>query len=317
MSKEFLISVSTMWKSDALDVILESLWRHGYFETSAIHVADDGFGLPYQVKRSENPNHPLILASDKDVIDMPSALGIVNKHRALGRDVKLSYGKERGGISINKNRGIYYFLNKTDCKYLLLLDDDQELVAPGLCEELKEVLDQNTSNDPITGRYSCSHVSLTWSDSSGGTFEDRFAGGTWADAQKTWFSQFPVEALGWRLEWRRGAMGVGQFASRPAVEAVLYYDRLGDSKYGYEHVLWSSRLYSLVDKRSPVLYGVYDASELYLRGQAIPNNYGGTVEEAQKADPIYQFRLNNEIAQGLKRKVKDPGFDPTEETILE
>lgn len=311
------IAISTYQKSDGLDELLASLLEHDYGEYTTL-ICDDFGAQPYQVIRQDNPGHRdwnLPENSSLDVINKPSALEIYKKYKDRFRHLVFLHGKERGGVSINKNRGIWYFLNKTQDDYLLLLDDDLLFHSSGMVEDWIEVLKANTSNDPITGLYSLDHLTGTWTDYDPDFF-DKLKGRPMIESRKAWDADFPVEALGQNgLEWRRGCQGCSCFFTRKAVEAVGFYDLL--TFYAFEHSLYSSRVMLKVNRRSPILYPVFDYSGKYYIGNGLANNYNDSKENADAADPMYQARLNNEIARGLRLKVKEPGFDPTEETILE
>lgn len=312
-----LISVTTFQKSDALRTVLGSLLEHGYDKVAKVHIADDNFGESYVLTDKGNPNHPKILAG-ASFVEMESALDVYEDMKGeFANGLALSYGKERGGISINKNRGVYYYLNKTQAPYLLLIDDDIRFIRPGLIEEWAQVLKDNTYTNEAGARYTLNHLTGYWSDIEidPETWKDNFENGqAWSVSKKGWFDIFPVEALSPKVEWRKGCMGVSNFYTRVAVEAVQYYDVL-PGKYGYEHSLHTSRVMQKVDHKSPCLFPIYDYSEYYFVGQAIPNNYSGTVEEAQKSDPKYQEIMNSFMFwQNLKNK--NPGFDIRKEVIL-
>lgn len=316
MQNSCLISVSTYEKSDALEGILKSLLNNDYGRFPTV-ICDDGAGKPYQVTRSGNDGHPawrLPENEGKDSIDMPSAVDIYHKYKKEFSKLALVHGKERGGVAVNKNRGVYYYLEKTKLDYILLLDDDILFHAPGMVEEWIEVLKENTHEGP-GARFSLNHLNGTWQDYDPGFF-DKLRGRPMIESRKAWDADFPIEALGNRgLEWRRGSQGCACFYTRKAIEAIGYYDCY--SKYAFEHSLMSSRALLKVDKRSPVLYPVWDASALFFIGNSISNNYNDSASEAEKADPFYQRRLNQEIGMGINLKVKAPGFNIKDLIILE
>lgn len=313
-----LISVSTFMKSDALRVVLESLLDYGYDKVAKVHIADDNGGASYTVTKEKNPHHPIWEFAEGDSVEMQSALEVYNDLKGqFANGLHISYGKGRGGISINKNRGIYYFLNKTQAPYLLLIDDDIRFVRSGMIEEWAQVLQDNADLVGANGKYTLNTLTGYWSDIAidASKWEDKFEGGkSWAVTKAGWFDTFPLEAVGNKIEWRRGCMGVSNFYARKAVEEVQYYDLL-PGKYGYEHSLHTSRVLLKVDRRSPQLFPIYDWSERYFVGQAVPNNYSGTVEEAQKSDPKYQ-ELMNGFAFGLNLKNEKHGLNLKEETII-
>lgn len=306
MNNRYYCSVSTYLKSDALRAYLKSALEHGYDKNCHFNISDDGQAQRYALTTENNPNHPLIKAGATSV-EMDSAKEVWEEFKGeFASGLSLCYGTSRGGISKNKNRGIRYFLEKQKgAQFFCMSDDDIVYVAPGLFEELEDVLKCNTSKEKMPF-YSLSHISLTWSDPTG-TAESAFEGGqNWNAARDGWFKSFPVESLGDRVEFRRGAMGCQVFFTRQAIEDIMFMNFF-NSAYGYEHSTYSGRSLLKTDRRSPVLLPSYDYSEKYIQGQAIPNAYGGTVEEAAKADPYYQKAMND-MNWGLGLKIKDHGL---------
>lgn len=317
MSKPFFLSFSTYQKTDAAQALLDSLIQHGYADSAQIHLADDNAGRPYTIYRDKNTSHPCWNNLPKDVTEhsMRSAVDLYEEYKAKIPDLALSYGKERLGIAGNKNRSIYYFLEKTKAEHCLLLDDDIVFRAPGMLEEWRQVLQDNTF---VRNGYrsQLSHLTGFWTDFNP-DYIDPLKNQPWAVSREGWFKDFPVEALAdqrGKVEWRKGTMGVSNFYTRRALQAVGYYDT-NLSKYGFEHTLHSARVLQLVDKRAPNLYPLYYNCARYFIGQNIANNYFDAAEEAAKADPIFGRRMR-EIGLGINLSVKNSGLKQSKETIL-
>lgn len=312
MSK-FFISITTFQKSDALKVLLDSLIALGYADQAVIHIADDNAGKKYEVLRETNPSHPIWktkTGQQFDSMTLDSAADVYEEYRAKISELHISYGPERGGIGINKNRGISYFLQKTKLEYCLLLDDDIVFRLPGMLEEWADVLKANTG-EVMGQKFTLNHLTGYWTDFDP-DYIDPLKGQAWSVSKAGWFNDFPMVYLGDRVEWRGGAMGCSNFYSRKCLDEIMFYDIF--TKYGYEHTVHSARAMLKVDKRSPVLYPIYDYCSKYFIGQSIANNYSDAAEEAQKADIMYQERMGY-VCAGEKLLIKDPGFDPKLEKV--
>lgn len=308
-----LISITSFMKSDSLRALLETMLKFKY-DDHRVHIADDNNGERYLLVQETNPNHPIWKTGATSPHEMESVLDVYNSLKKEFRNgLSLSYGP-RMGIWGNKNRGIQFFLERyKEGTHLCLMDDDIRMIKEGFMEELADVLEKNTSTE--APRFSLSHINTTWSDPSG-TAESAFEGGSnWNVARDGWHRTFPVEALGDRVEFRKGAMGCLSLFTRKTVEQIGYMSSLGGSLYGYEHSLYSGKSLLRSDGRSPCLLPSYDFSEAYFWGGAIPNNYGNTVEEAAKGDPYYQKAMND-YNFGLGLKCKTSGLDHKKETIL-
>ena len=149
--KAIVMSVTTYQKTPALDRFIETYVENGYDETCILHIADDNGGNPYEIKYSENPHNSVWavgakgltvisgeLVEDKEAglyVRMPSALDIYNKYKDK-IDIALTFGQGRGGVAVNKNRGINFFQKDTSAQYLFQLDDDQYFARPDLCEHM-------------------------------------------------------------------------------------------------------------------------------------------------------------------------------------
>ncbi len=311
------IAISTFQKVDALEGILKSLLDNDYGRFTTV-ICDDNGANPYKILKSENGGHPawkLPENQEKELIEMPSAKEIFLKYKKEFSRLAFAHGKGRGGISINKNRGIRFFLEKTKDDYLLLVDDDILFHSPGLIEDWVNVLKANTNEGP-GARYSLNQLTGTWQDYDPGYF-DKLRGQPLSVSREGWYKDFPIEALGEEgLEMRKGSMGCCNLFTRKAIEAVGFYNVL--TKYGYDHSLFSSRVALRVDKSSPSLFPVFDWSSKYYVGNSISNNYNDATQEAALADPIYQNLMNQlSYGKGLKVSLKDSGLNLEEEVILE
>lgn len=286
MSKLALISISTYRKPDALRVLLQSLKDYRYSETCVIHVADDFNG---------------------QVIE---ELGYSAKSVAqLEFGTEFSCG-ERGGVSRNKNRGIKFFLDYSEeLPYILLLDDDQQMVAPGLIEELADICEKDNIN----------HVTGKWTEE-GAKEIPQLTGQGWSQTFKP-----QGYGVGDRISWHEGCHGNAQFYTRKCIKRIGYYP-LMPKMYSYEHAIHSAMAMKVVDKRTPIWYPQHTRAHKFYVGQNIPNRYSmktvmvkilnpqtgliedvASTEEIQGNDPVYK-KMMSEIAQGLLRKNKDSGI---------
>ena len=100
MDNDYWIAFSTYRKPDAIKVEITSAANCGY---NNFLVTDD-----FNAQIIEELGY--------------SALDVFNEFKN-DLNIKFLHGP-RGGISINKNRAIHYFLTQSKAKYLLLMDDD-------------------------------------------------------------------------------------------------------------------------------------------------------------------------------------------------
>lgn len=296
-------SITTFEKAPALRDLLTSLVKHGYAGAQYTwHIADDGAGLSY--------------FSHEQQKEMPSTVEIYEEFKPKFHKLVLQYGKEkRKGIGANKNRGIHYFLNNTESEFCMLLDDDIIFINGGFFEELEKVLGANTREDRVKGSYSLNHISGYWTDYPGDDYFDNTKQQPMSISRKGWFDDFPIEALGDAgVEYRKGTMGCSNFYTRKTLQDILYFNTF--SRYGFEHTIHSSRSLLRTDRKSPVLYPMYDMCSHYYVGNQIANNYFDSHEEIAKADPEFQ-RIMNSFTFGLNLKNKDHGLNLEEEVVLE
>lgn len=254
-----LLSISTYLKNPALEVITQSLLKNGYLSADiGLHISDDADGNAEEVF-----NNLLVLA--------PARIGY-------------STGP-RQGIAKNKNRGIKYFLEKTDAKYLILLDDDIVFINKGIVEEFIKASENSNWHHISTflGEYGCN-------------IHDSTAG---------YFSTFPIIAEDENLYWCGGVQGMCCFFTREIIEKVGYFNKF-PYYYGYEHAEFSARC-NKVSGYCPELFAVLKRSPKFFKTQQIPNNYevdhnqldlkvGGKQAKAYKEylELIYKgYNLNN------------------------
>lgn len=280
MTNKVCIAISTFQKDLALSTLLESLVEHNYHTGNKIVVTDDHQGLPYDLDRKTNPNHPLFKDNDLQEIKRPSAVMVVEGFKVKHPDVDIScvFGKARGGVAINKNRGIKYFLEHPEFDELLMLDDDIVMTGPGLLEACRA-----TGEPHMTGLL-------------GGTEGAVFG----ADACP-FFQSFPPKGETPTHWFCTGSMGMMLWYKREAVEKAGYFNTMPD-KYGAEHSLYSCRLNALYGKYIdwfPILKGC----EGFFISQSIPNNYTADYEKNMK----FYNKIKPEIFKGINLHIKNPG----------
>lgn len=311
--KQIVMSVTTFQKTPALDRFIETYIEQGYDKACILHIADDWGGKPYEIKYSENPHNPVwevgveklkVISSEfvKEtaeaglVMQMKSALDIYNKYKDK-IDVAISFGQGRGGVAVNKNRGIDFFQKHTTAKYLFQLDDDQYFAKSGLCEHLID----------ISARNNMDHLTGVWAEAAIDV-KPGLSG-------RTWYEDFPVKGLSkdGLISWHGGCHGNLNFYTRKCIDRIGYYARFS-GKYGFEHSEHTARAMRAVAKRSVMWYPQVNTKK-WVQCQSISNNYFDTAEDIAKNNPEYYAKLE-EIAQGLNLRATDPLFDPKTETTL-
>lgn len=296
--KAIVMSVTTFQKTPALDRFIETYVEQGYNETCILHIADDWGGEPYVIKRSENPHNRVWeeLPPEQEEVIMPSALDVYNKYKDQ-IDIAISFGEGRGGVAVNKNRGIDFFQKHTKAQYLFQLDDDQYFARPDLCEHMITI-SINNNIDHLTG---------VWAEAAADV-KPGLSG-------RTWYEDFPVKGLSRDelISWHGGCHGNLNFYTRKCIDRIGYYARFS-GKYGFEHSEHTARAMRAVAKRTPLWYPQVNTKK-FVQCQSISNNYFDTAEDIAKNNPEYYAKLE-EIAQGLNLRATDPLFDPKKEAVL-
>ena len=284
MTNKVCICVSTYQKDVALSTLLESLVAYEYHTGNRLVIVDDHQGLPYDLNRKTNPNHPLFKDNDLQEIKRPSAVMVVEGFKVKHPDVDIScvFGKARGGVAINKNRGIKYFLERPEFDELLMLDDDIVMTGPGLLEACRA-----TGEPHMTGMLG----------------EGSSQAASFGAVKAPFFETFPVKGETPTHVFAEGSMGMMLWANRSCVEKVGYMDQLSkDGFYGMEHSTWSNRINALYGKYIdwfPILKGC----DRFFVSQEIPNNYTADYSQNQRG----WAKRKPEIFKGINLHIKNPG----------
>lgn len=301
-----LIAITTYQKTDALDCLLKSLEKHGYMEGNKVIVCDDNAGQDYYITKQDNPNHPHWAELERIHHAAPYPNDEEKEQMAdleLGRqkvyspakhianmalfnpkfkDVEVISGKARGGVAINKNRGIKYFLEHPEFDELLMLDDDIVMTGPGLLEACRA-----TGEPHMTGMLG----------------EGSSQAASFGAVKAPFFETFPVKGETPTHVFAEGSMGMMLWANRSCVEKVGYMDQLSkDGFYGMEHSTWSNRINALYGKYIdwfPILKGC----DRFFVSQEIPNNYTADYSQNQRG----WAKRKPEIFKGINLHIKNPG----------
>lgn len=240
-----LISITTYLKNSALDAILASLIRYGYYEGNTIIVCDDN-------------------CLNKDNLGLTS-LDIVKKYKNEAKIV-LAYGGSPGqGVARNKNRGIKFFLDNKKYDSLLMCDDDIVFQASGLIEHLASIDYEK-------------HITFRWYDQ--GTNNSSTLLGLKGQG---WDKDFPIKGKDkeGKINYFLGCQGILLwFSERELVEKIGYVPVLKHA-YGAEHSAYSS-LAMLAQGRSPEMYPQLVNSHKWIMGQSIPNAYEIDMEKVRQ-----------------------------------
>lgn len=256
-----LIAISTFKKVDALSVLLQSLLDRGYFKGNQILVTDDNAGMGYQANGTN-------FSSAQETVE---AFNL-----EFGTNVICISGKRRGGVAVNKNRAIKFFLeNKDKFDDLLLLDDDIVFTAPGLLDLIR------SSNEPhMTGFLGSPD------DPTGNKI-------AFGETATPFFKTFPPQGETETHYYCFGSQGVLLYYTKDCISSVGYFDRMPDH-YGFEHSLHSNRVNAfrgLFYDWFPVLKNCGQ----YFQSQSIANNYQADYSKNQK----YWLKRKEEIARGI------------------
>lgn len=281
-----LIAITTFQKSDALRVLLNSLLGHGYLDNNSVVVCDDNAGKGYEVTRGNNPYHPIWFTDDSEEVQMPSAPEVVEEFKAKHPEVDITciFGKKRGGVSINKNRGIKYFLDHHEFVDILMMDDDIVFHAPGYLDLCR------------SSRHSHLLAYLGSPDEERGK---KLASG---ETGNPFFSVFPAQGEDEFVYYCTGAQEMCRYATRDAIERVGYFD-IFKHHYGFESAVFSSRINMAYGKFLdwfPVLKNSPD----YFVSQSIANNY--EIKDVY-ANRDQWMKRKEMVFRGIDLKVKNPG----------
>lgn len=273
-----LIAVSTFKKNKAIENYLNQLYTLGYMARDiVVLITDDNNGEAKEVYEKFLPLFP----------------------------TKLFYMTgERGGVSLNKNRGIWFFLNKTNASYLILSDDDIKLVKGDLDLRLIEASKNNRQKHITTyGDYQ-----------------------NFANTGKKFSDVYKTVGESEDMYWSMGVQGIFSFFTRELIEQVGYFNQF-PYFYGYEHCEHSTRC-NMVQGYCPEVMPIYKWSYQYIKCQGIPNDYdldfdtvtiGGEEKKIGHYDrynlPVYQKHLLN-TKFGLGLNVKEHGLGLEKELIL-
>lgn len=268
---ETLFAISTYRKNEALKGIIDSLIKNGYLEQDFhILITDDDNGTAKEIYEGYFAQYP----------------------------TKFSYvAGERQGIAVNKNRGIYFFLEKTDAKYLILSDDDILITAPGLNKDfIKASIDDRLGH--ITSYL--------------GVYED-------VPEKRNLFEKFAtISETEHVYHLIGGCHGICSFYTREVIEQIMYFRKF-KFFYGYEHSEHSMRA-NKVQGRCQEMFPVFKDSPKYIRCQGIPNDYNITAEDLEKnihglnGNQYKEYKLLT--YKGYDLKVTDHTLDLTRELIL-
>lgn len=256
-----LITISTFKKNEACEQLIESLLNNNYKER--IVITDD----------SDNFN----------------ALPVYNRFR---KEAEITYlgGSVNAGISLNKNRGIKYFLEHSQYNNMLSLDDDLLITKSGLIDHL----------DMICKEDDLQFTTGFWTDKVfKGELKQLWGTGGWSD-------QFPVKAESAWNTWHGGCHGCLVFYRRTAIEKVGYFNKLS-LKYGFEHSLYCSRILRAFGL-CPELFPIMKFSRTWFHGNDIPNNYEIDVSKVFEINGAEHSRLLLKVYEGKGLTIEDHGL---------
>lgn len=286
MSNKCLLAITTFQKSDALRVLLNSLLEHGYLDNNSVVVCDDNAGKGYKVTREHNPHHPIWFTDSSEEVQMPSAPEVVEKFKAKHPEVDITciFGKKRGGVSINKNRGIKYFLDHPEFVDILMMDDDIVFHASGYLELCR------ASRHPHLLAY------LGSPDEERGK---RLASG---ETGNPFFSVFPAQGEDEFVYYCTGAQEMLRYVKRPLMEKVGFLNVL-KHHYGFESALLSSRM-NMIEGKFLDWFPILKNAPDYFVSQSIANNYEIKDVYANRSEWL---KIKELTFRGIDLFVKNPG----------
>ena len=268
MSNNWAFLVSSFKKTDACKPMVESLINGGYLtEGNTLILCDDNAGGP---NSKEDPE---------------TMIDVFNLYKKEIPDLRLRYGASRGGISINKNRGLHEVF-KTPEKWdnVCLLDDDFTIKRAGLCEELLGASEADRQD----------HICTSWERA-----------GLWL--------AFPPRQKSEHCSWSTGVQGNFLFFKMDLLKAIGYYPKY-IHMYAYEHVSQSSRAL-MYQGYCPELYPTLLRSDRYIQPQSIPNRYAIDPDKLHGNSPQFWADMQR-IRQGLDLKIDESHLPKKGEVCL-
>jgi len=219
-------------------------------------------------------------------IEFDSAPEVVEEFKAKHPEVDITciFGKKRGGVSINKNRGIKYFLDHPEFVDILMMDDDIVFHASGYLDLC---------------RSSRHHHLLAYLGSPDEERGKKLASG---ETGNPFFSVFPAQGEDEFVYYCTGAQEMCRYATRDAIERVGYFD-IFKHHYGFESAIYSSRINMAYGKFLdwfPVLKNSPD----YFVSQSIANNY--EIKDVY-ANRDQWMKRKEMVFRGIDLKIKSPG----------
>lgn len=266
-----LICISTFKKPLALRGYLQNLSKNGYvFRDLGFVICDDDNGSSREVYEEFKPTF-------------------------IG---KLFYTTgPNSGISLNKNRGIKFFLEHPEYSHLILSDDDLTILDKDFDLRLIETLQKDN----------ISHLTCYLGD-----YKDPLT-------KKGFFSQFPITARTKdTLFVEKGTQGIFSIYTRELIEKVMYFKKF-PFFYGYEHAEHSARC-QRVEGLAPELYPLFAKSPKYLACAGVPNEYSLSEEDIKegvhgKNGKFFAEQINL-TANGIGLLVKNHNLDLSKEIVL-
>ena len=275
----FCYCVTTYNKNPALRVWMETFLEHRDDRVKNVVICDDS--------------------------DESNALEVFHEFNTkMPKDCNLHYrGGRRVGIARNKNRGLKFFMQETDARFVVLWDDDVEFVGPGIETQL------------LKAEYA--HITGYLGDirDADGNMQHIPFGAT----GNPFFVTFPVAGETDYLCFCAGSQGVMLFCVREVIERVGYFDVDWKGYYGFEHSIWSNRI-NRGFGICPDWFAILKGCERYFQTQQVPNTYepdylkdkDGKLQVNEQGTPLFKNtaqweKRKTEIYAGIGIKSMDPG----------
>lgn len=252
--KDFLIAISTFNKNEALIQCIKSIIDKGMMFRADIVICDDNNGTAK---------------------DIPGVFGRSDIFYITGPNV---------GIAKNKNRGIKFFNDSGNYKYLILMDDDIEIAKHGLLEEFE--------NAYLTDK--AEHINMYL-----GSYTDPLS-------KKGFFTTFPVVHKTEYLYFARGCQGICCFYTKAILDRVGYFKPNWPYRYGYEHAEFSARCMK-AQGTCPELFPMLHRSYKLIKTQTIPNTYEVDMDIVQSKQSAKYLEYLNDTYNGRNIYCGDPG----------